>query len=96
MSKINLTTEMIAEMARFAGLIVDQPSQEELEVEYVFDDELEIIDYDEYQKYKGPAIYMAEYPDEGALPLSMEKVNWNDMTEQEIEQLRTNNEAMKQ
>lgn len=88
--RIVLTSEEIFEMARFAGAIVDEPKKDKdgLETEYIYDDEMEIIDTDDFTKYKGSAIFISEYPDEGALPLLQSPENFIPLTEEEIKQLR--------
>ena len=85
--KIVLTAEEIFEMARFAGAIVEVTDKDDLWTEYIYDDELEIIDTDEFTRYKGPAVFTAEYPEEGALPLLQSPEYFIPLTEEEIKEL---------
>jgi hypothetical protein len=69
-TKISLTTQQIYLMGQFAGLKVEAPEEDELDTEFILDTKLRIAsDQDNPLEYEGLAMYTAEYPEEGAVPL---------------------------
>ena len=70
-NKIILTTYQIFEIANYAGLKVEMPDDDDKEIEYLLDDDMDILIEDDNENYKGLGIFTVEYPDEGALPLAI-------------------------
>jgi len=76
--KITLTADQILTIADFAGFVIDEEksySAEDkelfLETEYVLSEKLKVESEDSDKKYDGLTIHLAEYPEEGFLPLEL-------------------------